>query len=141
MSTMTELSRFEISIKSDVDELLQLDALLTELLPRFGVQSENVGGLIVAIVEAVSNAIIHGNRQDPQKLVHLQLERLQSPSLLRVTVEDMGEGFDPTTIPDPTQEAFLLRESGRGIFLMRSFAKEVHFHKGGRCVELIFSLE
>ncbi len=141
MSTTTELSHYQIALKSDVDELLQLDLLLAELLPRFGVKAENTGGFIVAISEAVSNAIVHGNRRDPQKLVHIQLRRAEKPAELRVVVEDMGEGFEPTAVPDPTQDEFLLRESGRGIFLMRSFAKEVHFLKGGRCVELVFPLE
>jgi serine/threonine-protein kinase RsbW len=72
--------------------------------------------------------------------VHLLIERTAELPQLRVVVEDEGEGFDPASIPDPTTAERLLSESGRGIFLMRAFADEVTYQKGGRCVELKFQL-
>lgn len=140
MTQITEQQhyRYETYLSSHLDELLRLDPLLTELLEAWGIPEELQSGLLVAITEAVSNAIIHGNKQDLSKRVHLLLERLPETPWLRVLVEDEGAGFDPTSIPDPTTEERLLAESGRGIFLMRAFADEVNYTKGGRCVELRF---
>ncbi len=140
MTQITEYQthRYEAHLSSHVDELLRLDPLLTELLTEWGIPEDLQSGILVAITEAVSNAIIHGNRQDPSKRVHLLVERLSGAPWLRVIVEDEGEGFDPNAIPDPTSEERLLVESGRGVFLMRAFADEVNYQKGGRCVELKF---
>ncbi len=140
MTQITEQQsyRYETYLKSHLDELLRLDPLITDLLQSWGVPEELQSGLLVAITEAVSNAIIHGNRQDSSKRVYLLLERSAGTPWLRVQVEDEGEGFDPNAIPDPTSEERLLAESGRGVFLMRAFADEVNFLKGGRCAELKF---
>jgi serine/threonine-protein kinase RsbW len=132
--------RYEARLSSHVDELLRLDALLMELLSAWGVAESLQSGVVVAVTEAVSNAIVHGNRQDPHKQVQLIIEREPQIDALRVIVEDEGMGFDPQSIPDPTREDRLLVESGRGIFLMRAFADEVIYAKGGRCVELRFRL-
>jgi len=140
MTQITEQQsyRYETYLKSHLDELLRLDSLVTELLESWGIPEDLQSGLLVAITEAVSNAIIHGNRQDSSKRVYLLLERSAGTPWLRVQVEDEGEGFDADAIPDPTSEERLLAESGRGVFLMRAFADEVNFLKGGRCVELKF---
>ena len=130
--------QYETYLSSHLDELLRLDPLITELLETWGVPEELQSGLLVAVTEAVSNAIIHGNKQDTSKQVHLLLERLPGTPWLRVVVEDEGEGFDPNSIPDPTTDERLMVESGRGVFLMRAFADEVNYLKGGRCVELKF---
>jgi len=142
MSWITEhqAHRYETHLLSHVDELMRLDPLLTELFQAWEVPEEHQSGILVAITEAVSNAILHGNKQDPSKKVHLLIERIAELPQLRVVVEDEGEGFDPASIPDPTTAERLLSESGRGIFLMRAFADEVTYQKGGRCVELKFQL-
>jgi serine/threonine-protein kinase RsbW len=142
MSWITEhqAHRYETHLLSHVDELMRLDSLLTELFQAWEVPEELQGGILVAITEAVSNAILHGNKQDPSKKVRLLIERTAELPQLRVVVEDEGEGFDPASIPDPTTAERLLSESGRGIFLMRAFADEVTYQKGGRCVELKFQL-
>jgi len=142
MSQITEHQayRYETNLPSHVDELVRLDSLLTELFQAWQVPEDYQSGILVAITEAVSNAILHGNKQDPLKKVHLLIEQIPETSWLRVVVEDEGEGFDPESIPDPTTAERLLSESGRGIFLMRAFAEEVTYQKGGRCVELKFRL-
>ncbi len=140
MTQITEQQRYryEAFLSSHLDELLRLDPLITELLTEWGIPEELQSGLLVAITEAVSNAIVHGNKQDISKRVHLLLERLPGTPWVRVLVEDEGEGFDPNSIPDPTTDERLMAESGRGVFLMRAFADEVNYQKGGRCVELKF---
>ena len=98
----------------------------------------NVG---LAAREAVINAIVHGNRRQPARKVHMTITG--EPRRLRVTVRDHGLGFDPDREPDPTDEDNLLNTSGRGLLLMRAFVDEVRFRRrpgGGLEVTLIKAL-
>ena len=90
--------------------------------------------LKLALVEAVTNAMEHGNRWDVNKRV--EVEAVATPELLEVRVRDQGEGFDFSHLPDPTQEENLLCERGRGIFLMRSIMDQVVFVPPGNQVIL-----
>lgn len=135
-----EAFSYEERIPSHVDQLVQVEPLLEQMAKRAGLSEERIPLFIVAITEAIANAILHGNRQDASKQVWLRFSYDPAQRLLVVEVEDEGVGFDPTTLPDPTVEENLLRESGRGIFLMRNLADAVEYKKGGRCVELRFVL-
>ncbi len=135
-----EAFSYEERIPSHVDQLVQVEPLLEQIAKRAGLSEERTPLFIVAITEAIANAILHGNRQDASKQVWLRFSYDPAQRLLVVEVEDEGVGFDPTTLPDPTVEENLLRESGRGIFLMRNLADAVEYKKGGRCVELRFVL-
>jgi len=77
----------------------------------------------MAVREAVTNAVLHGNRQDEDKTVDITLK--SSPDAVEISVHDQGPGFNPETIPDPTAQENILKASGRGIFFMRSFMDEV----------------
>jgi serine/threonine-protein kinase RsbW len=77
----------------------------------------------MAVREAVTNAVVHGNEQDEQKAVELTLK--SSPEAVEITVHDQGQGFNPEEVPDPTQTENILKTSGRGIFFMRTFMDEV----------------
>jgi serine/threonine-protein kinase RsbW len=91
--------------------------------------------LKMAVHEALSNAVEHGNHSDPAKQVTLTCH-LQ-PHQLAITVDDEGEGFDPADVPDPTREENLLREGGRGIFLIQRYADECRFENRGRRLVLV----
>jgi serine/threonine-protein kinase RsbW len=91
----------------------------------------------VAVREAITNAMVHGNKEDEAKTVELTLNCLGRE--LEIEVRDQGEGFDPTSIPDPTDPANILKTSGRGIFLMRTFMDEVQWSmrpEGGTTVRM-----
>lgn len=128
-------------VQSHIDELLRLEPLLSRIAASVGLPEERQPLFIVVITEALSNAILHGNKQDPRKLVHLRFYTRPDPPTLIAEVQDEGAGFDPSQLPDPTTERNLLQESGRGVFLMRSLADAVEFKDGGRCVALHFQLE
>ncbi len=85
--------------------------------------------------EALTNAVVHGNGTDPCKAVTVTC-RFEA-SQVTVVVSDEGNGFDPAGVPDPTTEANILRESGRGVYLMRAYADECRFEDGGRRVVLV----
>jgi threonine dehydrogenase-like Zn-dependent dehydrogenase len=76
--------------------------------------------------EALANAIVHGNRCDPEKMVHVFVAVNEHGDLL-VSVKDSGSGFDPSRLPNPTAPANLFAPHGRGIFLIRQLMDEVHF--------------
>lgn len=127
-------------VRSHIDELVRLEPTLSRIATSVGLPEERQPLFIVVITEAVSNAILHGNKQDPKKVVRLRFHTRPDPPTLIAEVQDEGAGFDPTKIPDPTTDKNLLQESGRGVFLMRSLADAVEFKDGGRCVELHFRL-
>ena len=77
--------------------------------------------------EAVINAILHGNKKDPAKQVHVSLEL--NDEALRIKIADEGAGLDLDSVPDPLAPENILRSSGRGIFLMKAIMDEVHFHQ------------
>lgn len=84
--------------------------------------------MMVSVTEAVNNAIIHGNKSDPQKKVSVRCEI--SPDWLVVFVEDEGKGFQPRKVRNPLQKQNLMRENGRGVFLMRTLMDRVEFKIG-----------
>ena len=93
----------------------------------------------VGLTEALSNAILYGNDQDPGKRVKVEITVRGEEVTARIT--DEGRGFDPTTIPDPTLPDNLDKPGGRGIFLMKSLMDEVRFNEEGNSVTLILRLE
>lgn len=92
--------------------------------------------IVLLTVEAVTNAIEHGNRFDPEKKVHFRMQA--AGGRIEVMVEDEGEGFDPETSADPRACENLLQEGGRGLLFMQSMADQVVFDRRGRRVRLVF---
>ena len=90
--------------------------------------------LKLALVEAITNAMEHGNKWDPQ--LRVEVEARVSPEMLEVVISDQGQGFDPGSLPDPTSPEQLLCERGRGIFLMRSILDQVEVVPPGNRVIL-----
>ena len=88
--------------------------------------------LRTALAEALANAIIYGNRQDPARLVHVRVQL--GRDAVRIEVSDDGTGFDPSTVPDPTVPENLEREDGRGLFVLRHLVDHVTFNERGNCI-------
>ena len=108
-----------------------LQEVLQQLERQHWVQHD-IFGVHLAIEEALINAIKHGNRLDTSKQVHVTC-RISS-NLLRVEIADEGEGFDPSTVPDPTDPTHIESPSGRGIMLMQSFMSRVEYNDAGNRV-------
>ena len=96
------------------------------------------GNIMIAVIESVNNAIVHGNNADKEKNVDLSL--LFDEEQIRFTIADEGNGFNINDLPDPTAPENLERTGGRGIFLMKHLADEVSFKNDGQKVELTFYL-
>ena len=111
---------------------LIMEELLGEL-DRQGWSATDKFGIHLAAEEAIVNAILHGNRLDPRKRVHVICE--VSRDLFRIDIADEGPGFDPALVPDCTQDDRLEVPSGRGVMLMRSFMTRIEYNaKGNRVV-------
>jgi serine/threonine-protein kinase RsbW len=96
-----------------------------------GLDDEALHWVSVAVRESVINAIKHGNREDESKRVHVEFTALngEGPPGLVIRVRDEGPGFDPDAVPDPLAPENVLKSSGRGIFLIRSFMDELELRR------------
>lgn len=126
----------EINFPSRVENLTLVEKMIDKVCEEFKVNEDHYGNILIALTEAVNNAIMHGNKQDPTKNITLSFENKDHN--LFFVVEDEGEGFDFQHLPDPTDPANLEKPNGRGVFLMKNLADEVSFSRNGTRVELKF---
>ena len=117
------LETSELSLPSRIDTITTAAAAVAEFVGRSGISDDAAFGIDMAVREAVTNAVLHGNRQDDEKTVDITLK--SSPDAVEISVHDQGPGFNPEAVPDPTAQENILKASGRGIFFMRSFMDEV----------------
>lgn len=115
-----------------------VERFVDEVCDYFNVSNDYFGNIIVTVLEAVDNAIMHGNKNDSSKNVILSFEA--KPEGLCFTIQDEGTGFDVSSIPDPTDPANEDINKGRGIYLLKSLADEVRFLENGSIVELYFKI-
>jgi serine/threonine-protein kinase RsbW len=131
---------------SSTFEMLELVQSVTDHVGRLlAFEEDAMVWMEVAVRESVVNAIKHGNRHDPAKLVHIDYSMVPAavPEQLVIAIRDEGEGFDPESLPDPLAPENILKSSGRGIFFMRSFMDDVQIARhpeGGMEVRLLKNL-
>lgn len=124
---------------SEIKNVCHVETLVVEAVSGGSICEENFGKILIALTEAVNNAILHGNAQDPTKDVQISYET--SPHMLYFNVRDQGNGFNPQDIPDPTDPDNLEKPNGRGVFLMQRLADSCEFLNSGSEVRLGFKLE
>ncbi len=130
-----------IRLPSRIEAVNEAAATVAALLNDAGVTEEASFGIDMAVREAVTNAVLHGNRQDESKLFEVQVKT--SFEAIEILVHDQGSGFQPEDVPDPTAAENLLKTSGRGIFFMRNFMDQVDWFiepQGGTTVRLFKKL-
>lgn len=130
------MNTISIHIPSILDNIRIIESFIDNAKERFQLDDDLYGNIMIAVTEAVNNAIKHGNAGDKQKNVYLSLSL--DYSLLRFTVKDEGGGFNYQNLPDPTSPENINKPGGRGIFLMKHLSDEVEFMEGGRVVVLSF---
>lgn len=134
---MTEQTS-RLVLPSHIEAVTDAAAAATDFVQSCGVAEEAAFGIDMAVREAITNAMVHGNKEDEAKTVEVTLNCLENA--FEIEVKDQGEGFDPTSVPDPTDPANIMKTSGRGIFLMRSFMDEVQWSmrpEGGTTVRMV----
>ena len=122
---MTE-QRVSYTLDSTLETVDSAEQAATRIAAENGFDEDEVMQIAMAVREAAVNAVLHGNAYDPGKKVTLDFERTAGD--LVITIRDQGAGLDPNKIPDPLAPEKLLKTSGRGIFLIRSFMDEVQIH-------------
>jgi len=115
---------YHLEIKSDPNNLIVVEEFFNQISVEIGLPEKRFPELMVALTEAITNAIIHANKKDPSKMVFIDF--IVEEKMLTIKVKDEGAGFDPSLIPDPTQPENLFRDSGRGLYLMKVYCDEVH---------------
>ena len=134
----TDLKEYSsVTIASDIKHLSQAEALVEQACNDLNVPTDYFGNILIAVTEAVNNAIRHGNNSDVSKSVAIAV--MSDEHQVVFQVKDAGIGFDFTDLPDPTSPENLEKENGRGIFLMKALADEVSFEDGGSKVLLNFN--
>lgn len=125
-----------ISFASDIKNISVAESLVDAICRDNSVHDDHYGNILIAVTEAVNNAIQHGNLEDVNKEVVVSVKR--NSDELCFIIKDSGAGFAFDNLPDPTSPENIEKESGRGVFLMKSLADKVLFENNGSKVTLIF---
>lgn len=128
----------ELVIKSKLENMSLVENFIDEVSISLAVVSDLYGNLLISTIEAVTNAIVHGNENNPDKLVHISVD--SDGRSVKVKVADEGKGFNVNVVPDPTKPDLIEKPDGRGIFLMKNLADKVKFDKNGSVVTLTFNI-
>lgn len=120
----------DLDVVEEAVDVVARHCLLTGLPPR-----RARFNLRVALCEALSNAIIYGNEMDPAKVVVVEINATDHHVTIRV--EDEGNGFDPSTVPEPSLPDDLEATSGRGLYLIRKLVDDVYFNAQGNAICMV----
>jgi len=126
----------EIKFNSVAENIHIVEKLIDEVCETLNVSEEHYGNILISMTEAVNNAIVHGNKLNPDKQVNVKVKT--EDKTIHFTIEDEGPGFDYENLPDPTAPENIEKPNGRGVFLMQNLADECSFEDNGRIVELEF---
>lgn len=126
-----------LKINSNTQSLRLVERLIEDICQVYGVNEDCYGNMLIAVTEAVNNAIHHGNKDDAEKLVKIGFESDNNKLVFSIT--DEGDGFDYEHLPDPTDPENIDKISGRGVFLMQNLSDSIQFEQGGRKVLLGFN--
>jgi serine/threonine-protein kinase RsbW len=126
----------KIKIESKIINLRIVENAIDIAANQIGISQDNYGKILVSTMEAVNNAILHGNNSDPGKIVGIEI--IFKDNELRIKVTDEGSGFRPEEIPDPTIPENIETINGRGVFLISRLADKVKYSKKGNTVTMTF---
>ena len=130
-----KLEMIRTAIGNDSHLLKEVSNKLIDALKEKGVREEIIFDIHVGFEEALRNAMVHGNKNDSAKKVYIETDIKEN--FVMITVEDEGEGFDMTGLPDPTVGENLLKEGGRGVYLIQHLMDEVRYESDGKKVVMI----
>lgn len=127
-----------IEIASKLDKIPEVETLVDRVSAEMGLNEDHYGNVLIAVTEAVNNAIIHGNKYSENKKVKIDV--IGDNGCVRFVVSDEGAGFDFNNLPDPTSPENIEKPDGRGIFLMKNLSDGVEFDNGGSRVSITFAV-
>ncbi len=130
------MNTISIQVPSIMENIRMIESFIDNAKEKFDLNDDIYGNIMIAVTEAVNNAIKHGNSGNKSKNVYLSL--FLDESLIKFIIKDEGSGFNYASLPDPTAPENLEKPGGRGIFLMKHLSDEVEFKDNGSVVELSF---
>ena len=130
------MNTISIQVPSILENIRMIESFIDNAKEKFDLDDDIYGNIMIAVTEAVNNAIKHGNSGNKSKNVYLSLSL--DESLIKFTIKDEGTGFNYESLPDPTAPENLEKPGGRGIILMKHLSDEVEFKDNGSVVELSF---
>lgn len=128
----------KIRISSKAENIILVERMIEDVCDLFNINQDYYGNILVALTEAVNNAIYHGNQANENKNIDISFK--SSPNIVSFIVKDEGPGFNYANIPDPTNPENIAKPNGRGVFLMRNLADKVSFEENGSKVILDFKI-
>lgn len=128
----------KLLITSKLENLLLVERLVEDLCSFLGISEQISGNILISLTEAVNNAIVHGNKNNPEKTVTIQYQ--VKPNCIVFSVKDEGNGFNVASVPDPTLPENIEKLSGRGIFIMKKLSDTFEIVPPGNIVKLQFNL-
>ena len=129
----------KIRIASRAENIILVERMIEDVCDLFNISEDYYGNILVAITEAVNNAIYHGNQANPKKNIDIFFKSF--PDHVSFIVKDEGQGFNYDSLPDPTNPENIENPNGRGVFLMRNLADKVSFEDNGSKVVLDFKMQ
>lgn len=133
------MNSIKISIPSLIDNIKIIESFIDNAREKFDINDDIYGNIMISVTECISNAILHGNQSDKEKLVHLEL--MAEDDKLSFVIEDEGNGFKIDNLPDPTAPENIEKPGGRGIFLIKHLSDEVKFENQGKKTILSFYMD
>jgi serine/threonine-protein kinase RsbW len=117
------VSTLALELDSNLDSVDSAEAAVLREAEALGLDEDDLHRVGISVRECMVNAVVHGNRYNSRKHVNVRIER--TPEALTIVISDEGAGFDPDAVPDPLQGDNLMRQSGRGVMMIRAFMDEV----------------
>ncbi len=134
------LFEIEKQLESDKKSVQIVEPLFYDIRKKVDIPDEKFYNLLIAVTEALNNAICHGNDQNPDKKVYFHIKATGSE--IQITIQDEGSGFNHEEVADPRQPENLMKASGRGVFLIKTLMDEVNYQSGpeGTTLRMVFLL-
>ena len=133
------MKKYFMEIPSEDRNIRKVSSEILKSLSPYKVDEHRLFDIKLCVEEAVRNAIVHGNKSD--KKLHVKINYWIDAYRLNVEVEDEGPGFDPGLIPDPTKNSNIIKESGRGVCLIRKLMDSVRFNHKGNKISMVKNLK
>ena len=128
-----------LKLSSHPKSIDSIEPFVNKLVKKYQINSDMYGNILISLTEAVNNAIKHGNENDENKTVQIQIQKIDE-HIIAFQISDEGCGFDYESVPDPTLPENILKMGGRGVFLMRQLCDNVLYHNNGSTVEIQFNI-
>ncbi len=129
---------FEKDFPSNPELLPEVEQYVIEIAEKVNLNPDKFNNLALSVSEAASNSVVHGNNSDPNKLLRIKIT--VTNDVMEVSLKDQGNGFELTEVPDPTKPENILKDSGRGIHIIRNFVDDLKYNFSSEGTEAILVL-